>query len=149
MSLCWIELPNKFVIKANHDSGSTIICNNKNDINVRQKIISKLEKSINTDFTFVNGFESHYYWIDRKIIVEELLTDNNQKNSLYDYKFWCFNGQPKLYTINDGNGHGDIMYYRMDDTEYNLCKNARKLFDYLYKTEKLVTEYKYQKPNME
>lgn len=36
-----------------------------------------------------------------------------------------------------------------NDTEYNLCKNARKLFDYLYKTEKLVTEYNYQKPNME
>lgn len=39
--------------------------------------------------------------------------------------------------------------FEFDDTEYNLCKNARKLFDYLYKTEKLVTEYKYQKPNME
>ena len=39
--------------------------------------------------------------------------------------------------------------FEFDDTEYNLCKNARKLFDYLYKTEKLVTEYNYQKPNME
>ena len=39
--------------------------------------------------------------------------------------------------------------FDFDDTEYNLCKNARKLFDYLYKTEKLVTEYNYQKPNME
>lgn len=39
--------------------------------------------------------------------------------------------------------------FEFNDTEYNLCKNARKLFDYLYKTEKLVTEYKYQKPNME
>ena len=39
--------------------------------------------------------------------------------------------------------------FEFNETEYNLCKNARKLFDYLYKTEKLVTEYKYQKPNME
>lgn len=39
--------------------------------------------------------------------------------------------------------------FEFDDTEYNLCKNARMLFDYLYKTEKLVTEYNYQKPNME
>lgn len=39
--------------------------------------------------------------------------------------------------------------FEFDNTEYNLCKNARKLFDYLYKTEKLVTEYKYQKPNIE
>ena len=137
----WNELPNKFVIKANHDSGSTIICNNKNDINVRQKIINKLEKSINTDFTFVNGFESHYYWINRKIIVEELLTDNNQKNSLYDYKFWCFNGEPKLYTINDGNGHGDIMYYRMDDTEYNLYGIKRNQTYKKPKNFELMVEY--------
>lgn len=41
-------------------------------------------------------------------------------SSLHDYKFWCFNGEPKMYTINDGHGHGDIMYYRMDDSIWNL-----------------------------
>ena len=49
---------------------------------------------------------------------EEYMNDGH--DTLHDYKFWCFNGNPKLYTINDGNGHGDIMYYKMDDTEYNL-----------------------------
>lgn len=50
-------------------------------------------------------------------------------SSLHDYKFWCFNGEPKLYTINDGNGHGDIMYYRMDGSEWNLY-NAKHHNDY-------------------
>ena len=49
----------------------------------------------------------------------------------------------------DNNCFKDEILSEFNDTEYNLCKNARKLFDYLYKTEKLVTEYKYQKPNME
>ena len=35
------------------------------------------------------------------------------------------------------------------DFEYNLCIKFRKLFDYLYKTENLVNEYSYQKPNIE
>jgi hypothetical protein len=28
------------------------------------------------------------------------------RGELIDYKFWCFNGKPQFYTINDGNGHG-------------------------------------------
>lgn len=115
----WDKLPNKFIIKCNHDSGSTIVCKDKSKFD-KANCILKLNKWISTDFTFRNGFESHYHWIDRKIIVEQLLEDEKQKESLYDYKFWCFNGEPKLYTINDGHGHGDIMYYKMDDSEYNL-----------------------------
>ena len=30
----------------------------------------------------------------------------------------------------------------MSSDEYNLCIKCRKFFDYLYKTEKLITEYK-------
>jgi len=51
------------------------------------------------------------------------------KPSLFDYKFWCFNGEPKMYTINDGNGHGDIMYYTIDGQEFNLY-NVPKHNDY-------------------
>lgn len=37
-----------------------------------------------------------------------------------------------------------------NDNEFNLCKKARGLFDYLYKTLKLINEYKYnQNPNIE
>lgn len=115
----WDKLPNNFIIKCNHDSGSTIVCKDKSKFD-KANCILKLNKRLSIDYTFRSGFESHYHWIDRKIIVEELLEDENQKESLYDYKFWCFNGEPKLYTINDGHGHGDIMYYKMDDSEYNL-----------------------------
>ena len=75
---------------------------------------------MNDNFALRNTYEAQYYNIPRKIIVEKLMKDDTQRDSLYDYKFWCFNGKPKLYTINNGHGHGDIMYYRMDDTEYNL-----------------------------
>jgi len=115
----WKELPNSFVIKCNHGSGMNIIVKDKNKVN-EIECKRKLEKWLNTDFSMQNNYELQYYNIPRRIVVEELLVDENQKDSLYDYKFWCFNGEPKLYTINNGHGHGDIMYYRMDDSECNL-----------------------------
>ena len=115
----WSELPNEFILKVNHNSGGTIVCRDKSTFN-KSDAVSKLSYWLKDDFAFRNGFESHYHWIDRKIFVEKLMKDEKQQGSLFDYKFWCFNGEPKLYTINDGHGHGDIMYYRMDGTEWNL-----------------------------
>lgn len=113
----WNDLPNQFVIKCNHGSGMNIIVKDKTSIDVKN-VSNKLNRWLNTDFAFQNGVEIHYHDIERKILVEQYMDDGH--STLHDYKFWCFNGEPGLYTINDGNGHGDIMYYRMDDTEYNL-----------------------------
>lgn len=88
----WDKLPNKFIIKCNHDSGSTIVCKDKSKFD-KANCILKLNKWLSIDFTFRNGFESHYHWIDRKIIVEELLEDEKH-NILKDYKFICINGNP-------------------------------------------------------
>ena len=77
-----------------------------------------MNRWLKDDFAFRNGFEAHYHDIKHKIFVEEYMNDGHK--TLHDYKFWCFNGEPKIWTINDGNGHGDIMYYKMDGSEINL-----------------------------
>jgi hypothetical protein len=110
------KLPDKFVLKCNHGSGMNIIVRDKSQIN-EQDVRNRLNAWMNDDFAFRNGFESHYHWIERKIFAERLLGDGT--GNLKDYKFWCFNGAPKIWTINDGNGHGDIMYYHMDGSEWN------------------------------
>lgn len=110
----WEELPNQFVIKCNHGSGMNIIVKDKSKLNIPEAE-AKLRRFMKDDFAFHVGYEMHYHDIPHKIFVEEYKEDENQKNSLYDYKFWCFNGEPKFYTINDGHGHGDIIYYDMDD----------------------------------
>ena len=125
----WDKLPNKFIIKCNHDSGSTIVCKDKSKFD-KANCVLKLNKWMSMDFAFRNGFESHYHWIDRKIIVEELLEDEKQKESLMDYKFWCFNGEPKFFTINDGHGHGNMNYYKMDKTLYPEIERTDMKFDY-------------------
>ena len=114
----WNELPNQFVIKCNHGSGMNIIVSDKSKLN-KSDAIAKLNKWMKTDFAFQNGFELQYHGIERKIFIEEYKSDDSQKNSLYDYKIWCFNGEPKFYTINDGQGHGDILYYTMSGEEMN------------------------------
>ena len=113
----WDDLPDRFVIKCNHGSGMNIIVKDKSRLDIAG-VTSILNIWMDMDFSMCNGFEAHYHDIDRRIFVEEYMDDGNE--TLHDYKFWCFNGVPKLYTINGGNGHGDIMYYRMDGTEYNL-----------------------------
>jgi len=115
----WDELPDSFAIKCNHGSGMNIIVKDKNNFD-KKGAIEKLDKWVHEDYAFRNGFESHYHWIEPRIFAEKLMSDDKQKLSLFDYKFWCFNGEPKIWTINDGNGHGDIMYYNIDGTEINL-----------------------------
>jgi hypothetical protein len=111
----WEELPNQFVIKCNHGSGMNMICQDKSKFN-KTKCIQNLTKWMNEDFAFRNGFEAHYHDIPHKILVEKMMGGGN----LMDYKFWCFNGEPKLYTINDGHGHGNIIYYDMNGNELNF-----------------------------
>lgn len=110
------ELPQQFVLKCNHGSGMNIIVRDKNQLN-ETDARNKLNVWMNDDFSMRNGFESHYHWIERKVFAEEMIGEG--KGELKDYKFWCFNGEPKFWTINDGNGHGDIMYYHMDGSEWN------------------------------
>ena len=114
----WSELPDSFVLKCNHGSGMNIIVKNKKEVS-EDVSKQKVRKWLATDFAFQNGYEMQYHNIERKTYVEKYMWDETQKKSLYDYKFWCFNGIPKFYTINDGFGHGDIMYYDMEHNELN------------------------------
>lgn len=125
----WDELPDKFVIKCNHGSGMNIIVKDKSKLNILDAE-RKLKRFMADDFAFHVGYEMHYHDIPHKIFVEEYKEDENQKDSLYDYKFWCFNGEPKFYTINDGRGHGKIIYYDMSDKLIDPYKLYRPGLNY-------------------
>lgn len=106
------ELPDQFVMKCNHGYNMNLICSDKKNLD-EKNVISIMKNWLTTDFGKKSG-QLHYSGIDRKCFVETYMSDDKQKESLYDYKFWCFNGEPKFYTINDGHGHGDILYYGLD-----------------------------------
>lgn len=80
------ELPDKFVIKMNNDSGSTVICENKKNLN--KKILKKKYfYYTKRNFAFV-GYEMQYRDIKPKIMIEKYMGNN-----INDYKFQCFEGK--------------------------------------------------------
>ncbi len=86
------DLPEKFVIKCTHDSGSTIICRNKAGFDI-ENAKKKLKKNFSRNI-FWQTREWPYKNIKPRIICEELLVDNSH-DDLIDYKILCFNGEPK------------------------------------------------------
>lgn len=85
------QLPEQFVLKTNHASGTNIICSNKNALGEIDLVVKKLNKWLKIDYHLL-GKEWAYKNIKRKIICEELLTMPNGED-LVDYKFMCFNGK--------------------------------------------------------
>ena len=92
-------LPDKFVLKCTHDSGGNAIVRDKSKMN-----LSKIEEKINHSLS-VNYYESGREWpykdVPHRIIAEEYLEDANEKE-IIDYKFYCFNGEPKFLYVSQG-----------------------------------------------
>ena len=83
------KLPNQFVMKCTHDSGSTIICKDKKtfDIDKAKKVLTK---SLRHNF-YYKAREWPYKNIKRRIIIEKYMKDDNLED-LEDFKLQCFNG---------------------------------------------------------
>lgn len=88
------KLPKNYVIKCNHGSGMNIII--KNNIIDKISIKEKLDKWMKTDYLGLNKF--HYKPIQKKIFIEQYM-ENKGKTALTDYKFSCFNGEPKFCQV--------------------------------------------------
>lgn len=86
------ELPNQFVLKCTHDSGSVYICKDKEQLDIKslRKLFNKaLKKNI-----FYIAQEWCYKNVKPRIIAEKYMQDG-QSGDLKDYKLMCFNGKVK------------------------------------------------------
>lgn len=93
-------LPNKFVLKCNHNSGlGMCICTDKSKLDIN-KVKNELKKGLEQDY-YLNGREWPYKNVPRKIICEKYMA-NDSAEGLDDYKFYCFDGQVKLLGIFQG-----------------------------------------------
>lgn len=108
------KLPEQFVLKCTHDSGSIQICRDKKNFD-----ISSAKK------TLKNRIKKGTYWATRewpyknvkaRVIAEKYMEDESQKE-LKDYKVLCFNGQPRLIQLHRGrySEHTQDFY----DTKWN------------------------------
>lgn len=90
------SLPNQFVLKTTHDSGSVIICKDKSSFNI-DEAREKLNSSLQRDF-YLRGREWPYKNVPRRIIAEQYLEDI-ETGEARDYKFFCFNGKAKVLFV--------------------------------------------------
>lgn len=95
-------LPNQFVLKCTHDSGGIVICKDKSELN-RETACDKLRKGLKTNFYYQNR-EWPYKGVKPRIIAEKYMVDESGYE-LKDYKWFCFNGEPKALFIASDRGN--------------------------------------------
>lgn len=89
-------LPQEYVLKCNHDSGSVFFSKNDCPIN-RQAAKHEIAKLLNVNY-YWTGRETPYKYVEPKVFAEPLMR-SSLEGGLRDYKFFCFNGEPKVFKI--------------------------------------------------
>jgi len=109
------KLPNQFVLKTTHASGYNIICKDRYTMRWDEEFM-KMRRWLRTNY-YLHNREWVYKNIKPRIICEKYLSEKEDQNSLTDYKFFCFNGEP-IYcqVIRDRGKNETIDFY---DTEWN------------------------------
>ena len=106
-------LPEQFVLKCNHNSGlGMCICKDKSTLDLR-KVRRELRKGLRQDY-YLPGREWPYKDVPRKIIAEKYMSDGSGSD-LRDYKFYCFNGEPRFcQVISNRSTKETIDFFDMD-----------------------------------
>ncbi len=89
----WDKLPSQYVVKCNHGCGYNILVPDSTKLN-KSDTVRKLSKWLKEDY-WKQGAEIQYKNVKKKIIIEEYLGD------VKTYKFYCFNGIPKVMYISN------------------------------------------------
>ncbi len=102
-------LPDRFVLKCTHDSGSVEIIEDKKQIDL-VRLKEKFTAALNRDYYYI-AREPSYIGIPRRIIAEPVLIDAHSKY-LKDYKVFMFNEEPKIVQVDYDrfHNHSRIMY---------------------------------------
>ena len=109
------ELPEQFVLKCNHDSGSVVICSNKSEFDL-DKNRNKLEIALKNNYYWVSR-EWPYKNVKRIVMAEPMLSDSNIK----DYKIYCFDGKPvMILVVSERFSNDDGPFFSYYDLQGNL-----------------------------
>lgn len=96
----WGNLPDKFVLKCTHDSGTIIVVKDKSKLN-RESAIRKLRSGLKRDY-YLYCREWPYKNVPRRIIAEKYIEPMPGRDDLPDFKFFCFNGEPRYCQVISG-----------------------------------------------
>ena len=114
-------LPDRFVMKCTHDSGSALAVQKESlDTNALKE---KYKNNLRLNF-WLKFREWPYKNVKPRILIEEYM-ETTGKETLPVYKFFCFSGKPFLVqtVINDKKEDEVIDYYDLDWNKLNLRQN--------------------------
>lgn len=109
------SLPNEFVLKTTHGGGSggVFICTDKSKLDARL-VVEKMKKAMKGD-VYRYYREWPYKNVKRRIIAEQYIGIKN--DDLKDFKFFCFNGEPKYCQVIGGRKTNMVIDFF--DTDWN------------------------------
>lgn len=127
------SFPNQFVMKCTHDSGGLVICRDKSKLDY-EKARTKINKSLKCEY-FYRGREWPYKNVKPRIIIEKYMEDShNESKGLRDYKFYCFDGEPKFLYISEGledHSTASISFVKLDWNFAPFKRSDYRAFDEL------------------
>lgn len=111
------SLPDSFVLKTSHDSGTVVICRDKASFDV-ESACSVLRKSLSRNFYHFSR-EWPYRDVPPRILAEPFVSDESG-SGLKDYKWFCFDGVPKaLFIASDRFDDSEETKFDFFDADFN------------------------------
>lgn len=122
------SLPDKFVIKCNHDSGSCRIIDKSSGFNP-DEVRSALAAHLRIKYGYAHG-EMYYNRISPCVIAEKKLEQVScLGDSIIDYKIWCFDGKPySVWACYDRTADGT--YVNIYDLDWNVRRDVSVFTDH-------------------
>jgi len=113
-------LPQQFVLKCTHDSGSAVICKKKDTLDMPH-VKKKMNRSLSMNM-YYRKREWHYKNITPIIMIEkyvELYVDQITQSTITTCRVHCFQGKPKFIEV-DITGADGIEYSNIYNTLWEL-----------------------------
>lgn len=132
----WEKLPDQFVLKCNHGSGSVIICKDKATLD-KEDAVKRLSAWLKEDFG-LHRAELAYKDVKKKVICEQLI-ETEDGLAPKDYKFFCAYGEPKfLFVASERNGdEAAFDYFDLDWNHYPVKNDHPNAADAIQRPDNL------------
>lgn len=121
-------LPNQFVIKCTHDSGGLVIVKDKSQLDI-ESAKKKINKCLKRNY-YYSDREWPYKNVKARIIIEKYMEDKTNK-SMQDYKFFCFDGTPKIMYLSEGLENHLTASMSFFDMDFKMTDCKRKDYNVL------------------
>lgn len=127
------SLPNQFVLKWNHDCGSTIICKNKNMFNIKRALRNLSYGQ------WINGYYPGREWpyknVPKRVFAEKYLVSGDD-TEVINYRFYFFQEELKAIVIEKRDINIDYCYTTYND--YVIIRQSSIQLDVLKQIDEMI-----------